>query len=295
MPDTLFDNVSATSQAMLQRAEALMPQEAPCMNLVTRVPIRPGFYQADLPYATSVATVQTPTEGDEIVFGDTFTFDFVSITPGIKVIKYKISKRAERFSQEQLVSFVGSEISRAQAQNIDELIVAQFPNFHTDNDVGTTNTDILFSVLSQARNNLRKVAVLNGGPAPLPIACVLGPTPQLNLMTDLGAQGVVSGAAPWIEPGMSADIMKQFAIPGGDLLGGVSIVWDGYMTENSASDFICAMFAKKAIGHAVSQEWNSEVFRESDWLGVILRADADYGVGMGPFSHWGCQITADGD
>lgn len=280
---------------MIQRAEALMPQQAPMMNLIETINLAKGKTQADLPYATSVATVQTPTEGDEISFADTFTIGSISITPGIKVIKYRISQRADRMSQEQLVTFVADEISRAQAQNLDQLATAQFTNFGTGNDVGSSGTDLAFSILRDARTNLMKNPVITGGPAPGPIYCVIAPTPYNNLMTNLGAQGVVSSTNPWIPAGLSQDVMKQFAVPGGELLGGVGIFWDGYMVANGAADFYCAMFSKRSLYRVISSGWNTDTFKESEWLGVILRADADYGVGVGPFNLWGCQITADGD
>lgn len=293
MPDTLFTNVSATGQAMIQRAQALMPQQAPMMNLVTKIRIPKGKTQADLPYVTSLATVQTLAEGDEVVLADQFTISSISITTGIKAIKFRISKRAERFSQEQLTSLVSDEMSRAEAQNVDELLIAQFTNFHTDNDVGSSGNDLTFATLRTAKRLLMATTPLNGGP-PRDINCVIAPIPWEDLMTNLGAQGVVASTNPWIPNGMSAEIMKNFAIPGGDLLGGVGMFWDGYMTANGSGDFICAMFAKKALYYAASQEWEHDVFKESEWLGVILRADADYGVGVSPFSHWGVQITADG-
>lgn len=295
MPDTLFASVSATGQSMIQRAQALMPQQAPCMNLVSKLTIPKGKTQADLPYATSTATVQQLTEGDEVGYADNFTISVSSIVPGIRVIKYKISKRAERFSQEQLTVLVSDEMSRAQAQNVDQLITGQFTNFHTDNDVGSSGTDLAFSALSAAKVLLMRNTVINGGPAPGKISCVIAPTPYGNLMTNLGAQGVVASSNPWIPAGLSQDIMKQFAVPGGDLLGGVGIYWDGYMVANGAADYLCAMFSEKAIYYVSSQEWEHDVFSESGWLGVILRSDADYGVGLSPFTHWGSQITADGE
>lgn len=293
--DTLFASVSATGQAMIQRAQALMPQQAPCLNLVTHLSIPKGKTQADLPYATSTGTVQQLTEGDEVSYSDNFTISATSITPGIRVIKYKISKRADRFSQENLVALVSQEISRAQAQNVDQLITAQFTNFHTDNDVGSSGTDLAFAILRDSKTLLMRNATISGGPAPGRISCVIAPTPYNNLMTNLGAQGVVASSNPWIPQGLSADIMKQFAVPGGDLLGGVGIFWDGYMVANGAADYLCAMFSEKAIYYVSSQEWQTETFSESEWLGVILRADADYGVGLSPFTHWGSQITADGE
>jgi len=299
VPDTLFTNVSATGQSMIMRAQALMPQTAPMINLVSKQTIGKGKTQADLPYVTSVATVQTPTEGDEIVFGDTFTISSISIQPGIKAIKFRLSKRAERFSQEQLIALVGDEIGRAEGQNVDELLLQQMTNFHTDNDVGTTNVDLIFAALRTANRKIIGTTVLNGGPPTgQKRSCVISPIAYEDLLTNLGAQGVVAAttAGPWIPQGMSAEIMKSYAVPGGDLLGGVGIFWDGYLQGslvNGAGDTLGGMFSEKALWYIESQGWEQDTFKESEWIGVIIRADADYGVGVGPVSHWGAQITCD--
>jgi len=297
VPDTLFANVSATGQSMILRAQALMPQMAPMINLVSKQSIGKGKTQADLPYVTSMATVQTPTEGDEVVFSDTFTISSISITPGIKAIKFRISKRAERFSQEQLVALVGDEIGRAEGQNVDELLLNQFTNFHTDNDTGTTNVRMTFATLRAANRKVIGTSVPNGGPPTgQKRSVVMSPIGYEDLLTNLGAQGAVNNANPWIPQGPSMDIMRTYAIPGGDLLGGVGIYWDGYLQGNlvnGAGDTLAGLFAEKALWYVYSQEWEQDTFKESEWIGVILRADADYGVGVGPVNHWGAQITED--
>lgn len=297
MPDTLFANVSATGQSMILRAQALMPQTAPMISLVSKQAIPKGKTQADMPYVTSRATVQTPTEGDEVSFADTFTISSTSIAPGIKVINFRISKRAERFSQEQLTALVGDEIGRAEGQNVDELLLQQITNFHTDNDTGTTNTDLVFAALRTANRKVKGTSVTNGGPpVGQKVSCVLSPIAHEDLLTSLGAQGVVGSTNPWIPDGMSKDIMMQYAVPGGQLLGGVGIFWDGYLQDtlvNGSGDTLCGLFAQKALWYVYSQEWEQDVFKEAEWVGVILRADADYGCGTGPITHWGAQITAD--
>lgn len=293
MPDTLFDGISATGQSIIQRAQALQPGYAPIMNTVTRIEIPKGKTQADLPYVTSVATVQSLAEGDEVAFSDTFTIGSTSIVPGIRAMKFRISKRAERFSQEQLVNLVSDEMAMAEAQNVDELLSAQFTNAHTDNDVGTTNVDLTFATLRTARRLLRTNPRSTGGPPRGRIHCVIAGIPEEDLLTNLGAQGVVANTAPWIPQGMSASIMQNYAVPGGQLLG-ASIWMDSYMSQNGAGDFLCCMYSEDFLFYVYSQEWEHDVFKESEWIGVILRADSDYGVGVGPFTKHGAQITADG-
>jgi hypothetical protein len=294
MPDTLFTNVSATAQSAIQRCQALMPQHAPMINLVSKAPIEKGHQQADLPSVGSTSTVQLPTEGDEIAHADTFVINVTSITPAIRAIKYRISKRAERFSKEQLIQLIGDEMAQSQGQNIDELLLTLFASFNAANDVGTTNVDVVFANLRTARRLLKENLRANGGPAKPPIFAVLGPVAEENFLTNLGAQGVVSSTSPWIPAGMSQDIMQQYAIPGGNLLGGVGIFWDGYIVDNGSGDQIGGMFSKSALYYTVSQEWEHNVFNESEWIGVILRADADYGAGVGPFNRWGSRLICDG-
>jgi len=297
VPDTLFANVSATGQSMILRAQAVMPHNAPMVNLVTTKKLTKGKTQADLPYVTSQATVQTPTEGDEIGFSDTFTIGSVSIVPGIKVVRYRLSKRLENMSQEDITAMVGDEMGRAQGQNVDELLLAQFTNFHTDNDVGSTNTDMTFATARTANRKIIATTPANGGPPTgQKKSLVLSPIGYEDFLANLGAQGVVASTNPWIPQGLSADIMRQYAVPGGDLLGGVGIFWDPYLQGsfvNGSGDVLAGLFTEKALWYIVSSEWNHDVFTRDDWLGVILRSDADYGVGVGPISHWGSQVTID--
>lgn len=294
MPDTLVANITETTQAIIQRTQALMPQMAPMINLVTRVNIEKGHDTASLPRVNAVSTVQTPTEGDEIVQTSQLDLTATTLTPSIRAIKVRVSDRAKRFSKEQLMALISEELSQTQAQNIDELLTAQFTNFATANDTGTTNTDLTFAVLRTSRRLLKATTRANGGPAPMPIYCVLAPIPEENLLTNLGAQGVVGSTTPWIPQGLSQDIMMQYAVPGGALLGGVGLFWDGYMTEDGSADFLCGMFSKKALHYATSKEWTTQVYDESSWIGAIIRCDADYGVGVGTYTRWGSQITADG-
>lgn len=295
MADTLVAQITETQQSIIQRTQALMPQKAPMINLVTKVDIPKGHGTADLPRVNSTSTVQTPTEGDEIVATSQFDLTSTTLTPSLRTIKVRVSERAQRFSKENLMALISEELSQSQGQNIDELLTAQFTNFSTANDVGSTNTDITLAVLRTGRKLLKAVTRANGGPAPAPISLVLAPTPEENLLTNMGLQGVVASTNPWIPAGISEEIMKQYAIPGGQILGGIGMYWDGYMTADGSSDFICGMFAKKALHYASSKEWAMKTYDESSWIGAIIRCDADYGVGVGSFTRWGAQVTADGD
>jgi hypothetical protein len=281
------------TQAIIQRVQVLMPQNAPMLSLVTKVDIPKGSNTASIPRVNAVSTVQTPTEGDEIVQTSQFDLTETTLTPSIRAIKVRVSERANRFSKQNLMALIAEELAQTQAQNIDELLLAQFTNFHTDNDVGTTNVDLVLAVLRGARRRLKAVTRANGGPAPMPISVVLAPIPEEDLFTNLGTQGVVGATAPWIPNGLSQELLKDYAMPGGRVVS-AGLFWDGYMTQDGAADFLCAMFSKKALHYASSKEWATKVYDESSWIGAIIRADADYGVGLGAYTRWGSQITADG-
>ena len=293
MPTTLAANVSALSDALIEATTMQMPQEAPLMNLVERPRIEKGHNALLLPRATSTFEVQTPTSGDDLTTTSQFTIGSTTITPTLRAIYVKIDERAERFSQEALLKLISQEMARAQAQDIDVDISAEFANFAAANDVGTTNTDLTIAVVRQARRLLQSTTPANGGPAPSPLYTVLSPIVVENLITNLGLQGVVGSTSPWVPDGLSEDFIKNYFVQGYGLVG-VDTYWDGYLTEDGSGDFICAMFSKQAIQLAMSKDWDMKTFEESEFVGVILRAVADYNTGIGKYAAWGATITADG-
>ena len=297
MPDTLATNVSELTTAIIDATVMQMPQVAPLMNLVERKDIERGKNALLIPRANSTFTVQTPTEGDDITTSSQFDLTSTTISPTLRAIKIRISERAQYFSQEDILKLISQELARAEGQDIDTDLSAEFLNFHTDNDVGTTNVDLTISVLRQARRRLMAVTVANGGPAPDPIHTVLAPIPVENLLTNLGLQGTVAvGTATgqqFVPAGMSEDFIRNYMVAGIPLVG-VSTFWDGYLTEDGNNDFNCAMFSKQAIQLAVSKDWDMKQFEESEFVGVILRAIADYNSGIGKYDHWGSQVLADG-
>jgi len=129
------------------------------------------------------------------------------------------------------------------------------------------------------------------------LVTVLSPIVVENLLTNLGLQGTVATATAtgqqFIPAGLSQDFIRQYMIAGSGMVG-VPTFWDGYMTEDGSSDFICAMASRKAIQTVYSKNWSMDTFKESNWIGVILRAVADYNTGVGKFANWGVKITADG-
>lgn len=293
MADTLAANVAEITQEAIAAVVMQMPQTAPMMNLVERPDIPDGRNSLEIPRANSTFTVETPTEGDEIVNSSQFDLTSTTISPTLRVIKTRISQRAEYFSQESLLELISQEGARAQGQDIDTDLLAEFANFATGNDVGTTNTDLTLAVLRQSRRLLDANTVANGGPAPGDRYCVLAPLVVENLLTNLGVQGVVASTNPWIPAGLSQEFIQQYLVPGINLVG-TGVFWDGYMTEDGSSDFICGMFSRQALQLAIKKNWAMEQFSESNWVGVILRWVADYNSGVGKFSGWGSQITADG-
>ena len=293
MVDTLATNVAETTQEMIAATLALMPQMAPMLGLVTKITIGKGHDSVEIPRVNSTSTVQTPTEGDELVTSSQFDLTSTTINPTLRALMVRLSSRAEHFSRDNLVSLVSAELSQTQAQDIDTDLTAEFANFHTDNDTGTTNTDLTLAVLRTSRRLLRAVTRANGGPPQGVLRAVLAPIPEENVFTNLGVQGVVSSTAPWIPDGWSQEMIATYRIPQNQLLG-VEMFVDGYMTQDGSSDFLCGMFSKDALHFAISKDWDMKTFEVPNWIGVVIRSVADYNSGVGGYSHHGSQITADG-
>lgn len=290
MADTLAANVAELTQALIETTVMAMPQHAVCMNVFEELKISKGHNSVLVPRQNSTFTVQTPTEGDEVVTNSQFDLTSTTISPTLRVIKVRLSQRAEYFSKEEILKFISKELARAEGQDLDQDMLAEFVNF--GQSAGTTNTDLTVAVLRQARRLLETNTVANGGPAN-DIVTILSPLVAENVLTNLGVQGVVSSTAPWIPNGPSADFIRDYAVQGIPLLG-TPVYRDGYMTENGSSDFICAMASKSALQWAVSKNWDMEVFKESSWIGPIIRAVADYNSGVARYPNHGVAITADG-
>jgi hypothetical protein len=293
MPDTLATNVAELTQEMIDATLMLLPQQAPMLPLVTRRDIMKGHDRLEIPRVNSTSTVQTPTEGDELVSTSQFDLTSTTIQPTLRALYVRLTERAEYFSRDDLVALVSEELAQTQAQDIDTDLTAEFANFGAGNDVGSTNTDLSLAVLADAHLLLISNTRANGGPAAQPIYCVLAPVPEHDVFTNLGMQGVVSSTSPWIPAGISEEIIRNYHIPQNRLVG-VSFFRDGYMTENGSADFICGMFGAKALWLAVSKNWDLRPFEDSSWIGTIIRCRADYNSGVGGYPLHGSQITADG-
>ncbi len=291
--DTLAANVSEMTQELIALTQMQMPQVAPLMNMVERKTIPRGNNSVEIPRANATFNVATPADGDDLTTAEQFDLTSTTISPTLRAIRVRISERASRFSKEDVAGLVSQELARSQGQDVDVDISAEFANFTTLTDPGTTNTDLTLAVLRTARRELQANTVANGGPAPEPIFYVGAPIPIENLMTDLGVQGVVGSSNPWIPDGMSEDLIRSYFIPNMQLVG-VNTFWDGYLTEDGSSDFITAMFSKVAITLAMSKDWDMKTFEESEFVGVILRTVADYNSAIGRYNAWGIAVTTDG-
>lgn len=295
MADTLSANIAESVTELVAGTVALMPQKAPCIQLVTRVPIPKGHDRVEIPRVNSTSSVQTPTEGDELSLTSQFDLTSTTIQPTYRAIFVRVHERAEYFARDDLIRLITEEMSQTQAQDVDTDILAEFTNFATGNDVGTTNTDLILAVIRKARRLLMENPRSTGGPVVDNINLVLAPQPLEDLLTNLGVQGAVANTSPWVPAGISEDIIRRYHVPlTNSGLVGVNIFWDGYMTVDGSSDYICGMFAKKAIHFAISKDWKIRTFEEAEWPGTILRSTADYNTGIGAFTQWGCQVTADG-
>lgn len=297
MADTLAANVAESYQAIIAATQMLMPQKAVMMNLVEKINIPKGHGSVQIPRVnpSSLASVLSPTEGDEIVSTSQFDLTSTTISPTLRVISYRVSGRAEYFGRDDVVKMVSTEIARAQGQDIDQDLLAEITNFSTANDVGSSGTDLTLATLRKAVRLLQANPVSSGGPAEAPYFCVISPIAQEDLMTNLGLQGVFTAnvGGTWVPAGLSEELIRNYAIPQNHLVG-VTMFWDGYMTENGAGDTLGGMFARQAMQLVMSKDWDLKVFNESDWIGPIIRCVADYDSGIGKYSAWGAQVTCDG-
>ena len=294
MADTLAINIAESTQEIIDTTTLMLPVYSPMVNLVTRKTITKGHDSIELPYVNTFPTVETPTEGDELVNTSQFDLASVTINPIRRVIRTRITSRAKKFSKEELVSLISTWIGRAQAVNADEDLIAEFTNFGSGNDIGTTNTDMLLAVIRTGKRLLESVAQASGGPAPDPIFTVLSPIAAENLMTDLGVQGVVASTSPWIPEGMSENLIKKWMTPTQYPLLGTLLFKDANISNDGSGDHICGMFSKDSLFFATSEDWDMDTFKESNWDGIILRTIADFNSGVHGYSLWGAQITADG-
>ena len=297
MADTLSAQIDESTQELIDTVQIMMPQLAPMLSLATVKPIPKGKKELELPFVNSFPTVETPTEGDDLTMTSQFDLASTTIQPTFRVIRTRIHKRAERFSQEQLISLISEWIARAEAKNSDQDLLDEFANFHPDNDQGTTNVDLVFADLRTARHALEDISDVNGGPSPMPIYTVLSPTAALDIMVDLGlTAGASGGTANYIVPGLSQEFITQWMLPtGAQHLLGVPIFWDSNIDEDGNSDDDCGMFSKSVLYYASSDDWDLETFTESDWPGPILRTIADFESGVHGYDHHGSMIIADGD
>lgn len=295
MADTLSANIAETTQEMITTTLSLMPQMAPMLGLVTRKKIGKGYDRVEIPRVNSTSSVQLPTEGDELVTSSQFDLTSTTIQPTHRAIMVRVHDRATYFSKEDVIALVSEELAQTQAQDIDTDLTAEFPNFGSANDVGTTNVNLQVAPLRQARRLLRSTARADGGPANGMLRCVISPMCEEDLMIDMGLTGGVVGTAnpPWIPDGWSQEMIATYAIPQNRLVG-VSLYVDGYMTVDGSGDFINAMFSSDALWFAVSKDWDLKTFEVPNWIGPIIRSVADYNSGIGGYPLHGSQITADG-
>lgn len=295
MADTLSAQIQESTQEIIDATQLMMPQYSPMLQLCTKRTIPKGRNALEIPYVATFPTVETPAEGDELVNTSTFDLQSTTINPVFRVIRTRIHYRAERFSQDELISIISEWIARAQAVNSDIDLIAEFANFNTANDVGQTNINLTLSTLRTARRLLRQVPSASGGPAPGPVFTVLSPMAAEDLLADMGVTGVVSSNPPWIPAGLSEKLIREYMVEANFQLLNTAVFWDSNISNDSNGDHICGMFSQKALFHAMSRDWKLETFpAESNYPGIVLRSIADFDSGVHGYSSWGAQITADG-
>lgn len=292
MADTLTANISASYGAMVERTIAQMPQSAPMLSLARKLIVPKGANSAQIPRVSSVSSVQTPQEGDELSTTSRFTLASNTISPTLRAIYVRVHIRAINYSKEDLVKLISDEMALSQGQDIDTDLTGEFANWHTDNDVGASGEKLTLGKLREARRILQSVVRKNGGPPRGDIVTVVSPIVAEHLLEDIGASGVGSGSN-WIPAGISEQVLRRFHISEIPLMG-TAVFVDGYMAADGSGDYICSMYGTEALVWACSMDWQMSIHNEAEWPGLTLRSLADYQAGIAGFSHHGSQITADG-
>ena len=113
MADTLSTNLAETTTELVVSTLTLMPQMAPMLGLVRRQPIGKGHDRVEIPRVNSTFSVQTPTEGDELVTSSQFDLTSTTIQPTHRAIMIRVHERATYFSADDVIALVSKEIGRA--------------------------------------------------------------------------------------------------------------------------------------------------------------------------------------
>lgn len=302
MADTLTTNIAESVVEMVTTTLELIPHKAVMPNLAVRKTISKGHDRIEIPRVNSTSSVQQPTEGDELVVSSQFDLTSTTIQPTHRAIMVRIHERATYFSKDDVIALVSEEMAQTEAQDMDLDLLAEFANFtgfsaSTAGIGGGTTVDLVYSDLRVGRRVLLSNTRANGGPAPGRIYLVLGPVQEEDLFADLGAIGVggvtIANAPRAIPAGLSEEIILNYHIPQ-NVIAGVTFFRDGYMPEDTNGDSTIGMFSEKSLYLAVAKDWDMKVFEVPNWLGVILRATADYNSGIGGYPKHGGSILVDG-
>jgi len=294
MADTLTANVAESVVEIVDATIELIPHKAVMPSLAVKKTIPKGHDRIEIPRVNTTSTVQTPTEGDEIVVTSQFDLTSTTIQPTHRVIMVRIHERATYFSKEDTIALISEEMAQTEAQDMDLDLLAEFANFGLSESLtgfaGGTTVDLTYADLRAARRGLLSNTRANGGPAPGRIYGVLGPAQEEDLFENLGALGVggvtAANAVQAIPSGISQEIIMQYAIPN-NAVAGISLFRDGYMTEDANGDSRIGVFSEKALYLAIAKDWDMKTFEVPNWVGPILRATADYNSGVGAYPNWG--------
>lgn len=301
MADTLSAQVAESVVEIVTSTIELIPHKAPLSNLVVRKNITKGHDRIEIPRVNSTSSVQTPTEGDELVLTSQFDLTSTTIQPTRRVIMVRVGARATQFSADDVIALVSEELAQTEAVDIDLDIAAEFTNLtcftaSTAGIGGGTGVNLVLSDLRHARALLKNNPRSSGGPAPGRIHCVFSPIQEEDLFADFGATGIAGltmNGNPAQMGGIPMEIIQQYHVPQNAVFG-MDLWADGNLTEDANGDLTVGIFSEKAIYFAVSKDWDMKTFEVPNWDGVILRAIADYNSGVGAYPKWGGSILVDG-
>lgn len=302
MADTLSAQIAESVTEIVTTTIELIPHKAPLPSLVIRKNIAKGSDRVEIPRVNSTSTVQTPTEGDELVLTSQFDLTSTTIQPTSRVQLVRVSRRATHFSKDDVIAMVSEELAQTQSVDMDTDIAAEFANLtrfseSTAGIGGGTGVNLVLTDLRKARMLLKNNPRANGGPAPGRIHLVMAPPQEEDLFADFGATGVSGltlAANPAQMSGIPMEIIQEYHIPQ-NMISGMHFWVDGNLVEDGNGDVRVGIFSEKALYLAIAKDWDMETFKVPTWDGVILRAIADYNSGVGAYPRWGGSILVDGE
>ncbi|MAH50463.1 hypothetical protein CMI37_31870 [Candidatus Pacearchaeota archaeon] len=237
--------------------------------------------KVNVPYWGEVTAVGL-TEGVDMTASSAMDDTNVQITPAEVGVKIILTDKLIRDDQEDVKAAAGKILGSAMEKKRDQDLLGQLDD--GTNSLGGAGTTMSMGVVAAARALLAGNKPVNGGPAPMPYACVHHPFTLLDLvdvLTPLVPPGTAASSSQVQAMGGSVtdDILRNYGI--GKLFG-MPIMEDGNLSIDASDDAKGGVFATGVGGSiilATANEWSVEPERDASLRGWELNIVGEYGVG----------------